>query len=228
MKKNSKKHDHDSSSAAEFKLVIGDKTLSSWSMRAWLCAVQTGAPFKEICIQLDRPDTAKQIAKYSETGKVPVLIHGKNTVWDTLAIAEYLHEIYPESNIWPKDSSDRALARSYAAEMHSGFASLRDQCSMDLSLKIKMNHMTNATIADIKRILQMWTQALKKSKGPFLFGDFSAADAFFAPVVFRFISYGVNITDKKVLQYIQNVQGHHGIQFWVEEAKTEKLYRPKF
>ena len=220
--------DHKHSTKPEFSLVIGDKTLSSWSLRAWLCAVQTGAPFKEICIALDTPKTSAQIKKHSPSGKVPVLIHGQNTVWDTLAIAEYLYELYPESGLWPKDPKARAMARSYTAEMHSGFMSLRSQCSMDLSLRIQIKHLTSGTVADIQRLLNMWTAALKKSKGPYLFGDFCIADAFFTPVVFRFISYGIQISDKTVLQYMQNIQEHHGVQFWVEEAKKEKLYRQKF
>lgn len=220
--------EHKHSTKPEFNLVIGDKTLSSWSLRAWLCALQTGAPFKEICVALDTPKTSAQIKKHSPSGKVPVLIQGQTTVWDTLAIAEYLHEQYPEAGLWPKDKNLRAQARSYASEMHSGFMSLRSQCSMDLSLNIKINHLTAGTIADIQRILSMWSAALKKSKGPFLFGDFCIADAFFAPVVFRFVSYGILISDKSILNYMRNVQEHHGVQFWVQEAQKEKLYRHKF
>ncbi|WP_413944419.1 glutathione S-transferase family protein [Bdellovibrio sp. HCB-162] len=211
-----------------FDLVIGDKAYSSWSMRAWLVAVQSGLPFREINIKLDSPKTAEQILKHSPSKKVPALKHGKTIVWDSLAIAEYLHELSPEAKLWPDDSALRALARSYAAEVHSGFASLRTELSMDIQLKTKARHLSRGAIADIERILEMWKTALKQSEGPYLFGDFTIADAFFAPIVFRFLSYGVQIKDKMVLEYMNNVQEHHGVQFWVEEALQEKNHSPVF
>lgn len=211
-----------------FDLIIGDKTLSSWSMRAWLVAVQSGLPFKEIMIPLDQPDTAKKILKYSPAGKVPALRNGKMIIWDSLAIAEYLNELSPEAQLWPEDIGARALARSYAAEMHSGFTSLRSQLSMDLQYKGNAKHLSPGTIKDIERILEMWKTALKVSEGPYLFGDFCIADAFFAPVVFRFLSYNVQIKDKMIRQYMQNIQDHHGVQFWVEEALKEKIARKVF
>lgn len=219
---------HVHSNKPVFDLVIGDKTFSSWSMRAWLVAVQSGLPFREINVQLDTKTTAQQIAKHSPLGKVPVLRHGKITVWDSLAIAEYLHELSPQAQLWPADPELRAMARGYAAEMHSGFSSLRSQCSMDLRLKTKLTHLHKGTIADIERILEMWKVALKDNGGPYLFGEFCIADAFFAPVVFRFLSYGIEIKDKKVLEYMDNIQEHHGVQFWVEEARKEKLPRIVF
>ncbi len=211
-----------------FELVIGDKAYSSWSMRAWLVAVQSGLPFKETLVKLDAPTTAKQISKYSPSGRVPVLRQGKIVVWDSLAIAEFLNEISPEAKLWPEDKTLRAQARSYAAEMHSGFTSLRTQLSMDLQLKSKSRHLSTGTIADIERILELWKSALAKSHGPFLFGDFCIADAFFAPVVCRFISYGVVIKNKDILQYMQNIQDHHGVQFWIEQAMEEKNKSPLF
>lgn len=211
-----------------FELVIGDKAYSSWSMRAWLVAVQSGLPFKEINVKLDTPKTAEQIAKHSPSGKVPALKHGKTVIWDSLAIAEYLNEISPEAKLWPEDAATRAVARSYAAEAHSGFANLRMHLSMDLQLRAEARHLTSGAIADIQRILEMWRTALKVSKGPYLFGDFSIADAFFAPIVFRFISYGIKIKDKTALAYMQNIQDHHGVQFWVEEAMAEKNTTPVF
>ena len=211
-----------------FQLVIGDKTLSSWSMRAWLCAVQTGLPFKEIYIPLDTPKTAQKIRKFSPTGKVPLLLHGKNVIWDSLAIAEYLHELSPEAGLWPKEFELRALARSYAAEMHSSFFGLRTQCSMDLSLRTRVKHLSQETVSDIQRILKMWKAAIRISEGPCLFGSFCAADAFFAPVVFRFLSYGIEVSDKDILQYMENIKDHHGVQYWLNEAKKEKPFRFKF
>ncbi|MFV8249120.1 glutathione S-transferase family protein [Bdellovibrio bacteriovorus] len=211
-----------------FDLIIGDKTFSSWSMRAWLVAVQSGLPFREINITLDQPKTAAQIAKFSPSGKVPALKQGKIILWDSLAIAEYLNELSPEAKLWPEDIGARALARTYAAEVHSGFASLRSQLSMDLKHSEEIRHLTPATIADINRVLEMWTTALKVSEGPYLFGDFCIADAFFAPIVFRFLSYKIQIKDKMVKAYMKNIQDHHGVQFWVEEALKEKTPRKVF
>ncbi|MBO9667837.1 MAG: glutathione S-transferase family protein [Bdellovibrio sp.] len=205
-----------------FDLVIGDKTFSSWSMRAWLVAVQSGLPFREIMIKLDEKNTAAQIAKHTDSGKVPVLKQGKRVIWDSLAIAEYLNELSPEAQLWPEDAGTRALARSYAAEMHSGFTHLRAAMSMDLKHDATARHLSSGVISDIERVLKMWKAALQVSEGPFLFGEFCIADAFFAPVVFRFVSYKVKIKDKMIKQYMKNIQAHHGVQFWVEEAMKEK------
>lgn len=211
-----------------FELIIGDKTFSSWSMRAWLVAVQSGLPFKEINITLDQPNTAAKIAKYSSSGKVPALKQGKIVIWDSLAIAEYLNELSPEARLWPEDIGARALARSYAAEMHSGFTSLRSQLSMDLQHTEEAKHLSPGTIQDINRILELWKTALSVSEGPYLFGDFCIADAFFTPVVFRFLSYKIQIKDKMIKRYMKNIQEHHGVQFWVEEALKEKTPRKVF
>lgn len=211
-----------------FDLIIGDKTFSSWSMRAWLVAVQSGLPFREVNIALDQPKTADQIAKHSPSGKVPALKQGKIVLWDSLAIAEYLNELSPEAKLWPEDIGARALARSYASEVHSGFASLRSQLTMDLKHTEEIRHLSPGTMADIERILKMWTTALKVSEGPYLFGDFCIADAFFAPIVFRFLSYKIQIKDKMAKAYMKNIQQHHGVQFWVEEALKEKTPRKVF
>lgn len=206
-----------------FELVIGDKTFSSWSMRAWLVAVQSGLPFKETLIQLDTPQTEAAIAKHSPSGKVPVLKHGKTVVWDSLAIAEYLNELSPEAQLWPADAALRAQARSFAAEMHSGFASLRGELSMDLRQKTEVHHLSSRAVDDIMRVLELWTLALSKSQGPYLFGDFCIADAFFAPVVFRFKTYGIKIKDKGLQAYMKNIEAHHGVEFWLSEARKEKI-----
>ncbi|MNL14056.1 Glutathione S-transferase YfcF [compost metagenome] len=197
-------------------------------MRAWLVAVQSGLPFKEIKIELDIPSTTAKIAKVSPSGKIPLLKNGKIIIWDSLAIAEYLNELSPEAKLWPEDMGARALARSYAAEMHSGFVNLRSQMSMDVQLSAELRHLTPGTISDIKRILEMWKTALKVSEGPYLFGDFCIADAFFAPVVFRFISYKILIKDPMIKRYMKNIQEHHGVQFWIDEAKKEKKQRLRF
>ncbi len=203
-------------------LVIGDKNLSSWSMRAWLAAKAAGLPFKEIKIILDRPSTAKEIAKYSPSNRVPCLIHDDTVIWDSLAICEYLAELAPKKNLWPANPAERALARSYTAEMHSSFQSLRDQCSMDIRLKIEIRHLTTGTIKDIRRLTELWSTAMKNSGGPFLFGEFGIVDAFYAPVVFRFLSYGIGVKDPRAKKYMHNMQNYPHIRAWVNEALTEK------
>jgi glutathione S-transferase len=209
-------------SKSEFSIVIGDKNLSSWSLRPWLVLKKTGVQFKEIKIQLDTETTSAEIKKYSEAGKVPVLIHKGLTVTDSMAICEYLHEIFPDKKLWPASVEDRALARSYAAEMHSSFQSIRSQLSMDIRLRMKINHLLPSTITDIKRVIHIWSTCLKKSNGPFLFGEFGIVDAFYAPVVLRFISYGIDIKDKRILQYMKSVTTDPDMKQWIEAANKEK------
>lgn len=210
-------------------LVIGNKNLSSWSMRPWLVLKASGLKFKEINIELDTPETTKNIKQYSPTGKVPVLVHGDLHVWDSLAISEYIAELTadlaPDKNLWPVDLQDRAIARSYVAEMHSGFMSLRNQLSMDISLRTEIKHLVPGTISDIERIISMWDEALSNSKGPFLFGEFGIVDAFYAPVVFRFQSYGIQIKNKKVQKYMQSILKLDIVQEWVKSSGKEK-YKP--
>lgn len=202
------------------KLIIGDKSLSSWSMRAWLVMRASGIPFKEIYIKLDQPQTKSKILRYSPSGRVPALVDGSITVWDSLAIAEYLAE--KEPSLWPQDSAARAEARSYCAEMHSGFTALRAQLSMDLLLKMRVRHLETATLADIRRLIQLWELALKKYGGPYLFGEFSIADAFFAPVAFRFISYGIDIRSNLAKKYMRQLQKNSWVNEWVRSAQRER------
>lgn len=213
---------------ATLQIVIGDQNLSSWSMRPWLALKASGLPHKQIKILLDRPDTARKIAEHSPTGKVPALRHGDLTVWDSLAICEYIAELAPDKNLWPQNPQWRALARSYVAEMHSGFHSLRNQCGMDINLKINMNHLLPQTVNDIQRITAMWSQALKMSGGPYLFGEFGIVDAFFAPVVTRFETYGIDVRDPQLRRYIQTVLKNPHMKEWIAGAKKEKPYRLRF
>ncbi len=206
-------------------LVIGDKNLSSWSMRPWLALKHSGLSFKEKKIFLDKPNSKKEILKVSPSGKVPALIDGKTIVWDSLAICEYIAELAPSVNLLPEDARVRAVARSYISEMHSGFQSLRSQMSMDIQLKIKMNHLTSQTIADIERIVELWKSALRNSGGPYLFGQFTIADAFYAPVVMRFHSYGVTLKDRHCKKYVRQMLDNKHIKEWVTEAKKEKSVR---
>lgn len=177
-------------------LVIGDKVFSSWSMRPWLALTRAGAAFEEIQIRLRQADTPEQIAPHSAQGQVPVLKHEGLTLYDSLAICEYLHEVLPEAKLWPDDRAARALGRAAAAEMHGGFASLRGECSMDLSIHTRVE-LSEATAVNIRRIVALWSslRARYADRGPFLLGDWSIADAYFTPVATRFRSYGVRLSD---------------------------------
>lgn len=176
-------------------LLIGDKAWSSWSLRPWLALKQTGQPFTETLIRLRREETgAEARAAGSPTGQIPVLKDGAVTVWDSLAICEYLAERFPEARLWPTDPAARALARAAASEMHAGFTSLRGECPMDLALKTKAD-LSEATQTNIRRISDLWNAMLGRFGGPFLAGEWSIADAFFAPVATRFRSYGVHLSD---------------------------------
>lgn len=172
-------------------LVIGDKNLSSWSLRPWLLLRQADIPYTEHLVRLDRPGTKAEIAKHSPSGRVPCLIDGGTAIWDSLSIAEYLAEKFPEKGLWPADPKARAIARSVAAEMHSGFQALRAFWPMNFARE-GMRHMTSGIEADIARIAGIWETCRRDfgRDGPFLFGRFSIADAMYAPVVSRFQTYG--------------------------------------
>jgi glutathione S-transferase len=180
----------------EMEILIGDKVWSTWSMRAWLPLKHTGAPFTETLVRLrTEPTTANIRAAGSPSGLVPVLKDGDTTVWDSLAIGEYLAEKFPAAALWPADPAARALGRSAAAEMHSGFASLRGECPMDLALRSEVE-LSEATHQDIRRIVELWNGLLGRFGGPFLLGPaWSIADAFHTPVATRLRSYGVKLTD---------------------------------
>jgi glutathione S-transferase len=211
---------------AELILVIGNKNYSSWSMRPWVVLVAFDIPFKEIRICLDQADTATRIAEYSPAGRVPILIDGDLTVWDSLAICEYLADAFPDKNLWPRDTAARARARSVVAEMHGGFSALRSAMSMD----IRANHpgagRTTEAQADIGRITEIWEECLAKY-GPhqFLFGDFSIADAYYAPVVMRFRTYGVLLAPA-LQAYMERVIAHPAVARWMTEAYAETEFLP--
>jgi glutathione S-transferase len=176
-------------------ILIGDKLWSSWSMRPWLVLKRTGAPFTETLIRLRRPETEAEIhAAGSPSGKVPVLKDGDVVIWDSLAMCEHLAERFPAAKLWPDDATARALGRSAAAEMHSGFPSLRGECPMDLALKTEAE-LSAATHADIRRIVALWSDLLGRFGGPYLLGGWTIADAAFTPVATRFRSYGVRLSD---------------------------------
>ena len=209
------------------KIVVGNKKYSSWSLRGWLALKLTGAPFEEIVVALDMPDTAANIRRYSPSGRVPALIDGEITVWDSLALGEYLHEKFPQARLWPQDTARRAHARSVSAEMHSGFANLRNDCSMRIVEERPYKPLRAETQAEVDRIAAVWTECLRKSGGPFLFGkSFCLADVMYAPVVSRFRTYSIP-AEGAVKAYCDAVWAFPPLQEWVAAARVETL-RAKF
>lgn len=180
-------------------IVIGTKKWSSWSLRPWLVLKRLGQPFTETLVALRELDTTEATirASGSPSGLVPILKADEVTVWDSLAICEYLADRFPEANLWPADVTDRALARAAAAEMHAGFHSLRGECAMDLSAEPRAVTLSEATHKDIRRIVELWSDLRERfaGRGPFLLGDWSIADAFYTPVATRFRTYGVQLSD---------------------------------
>ena len=210
------------------KLVIANKNYSSWSMRPWVAMTAFDIPFEEIHVLLDQPDTSANIAKYSLSGRIPVLLDGKTAVWDSLAICEYLAEHFPSKHLWPQDAQARAIARAICAEMHSGFTGLRSAMSMNIRAEFPGKGRTPEAQADIGRISEIWEDCLSVV-GPhqFLFGDFSIADAYFAPVVMRFRTYAVSMAP--ALQgYVDRITHHPAVAKWIEGALTEKESIPKY
>lgn len=208
-------------------LIIGNKNYSSWSMRPWVAMTAFGIPFQEVRVLLDQPDTASQIAAYSASGRVPVLLAGEITVWDSLAICEYLAEQFPDKHLWPQDVAARALARSVCAEMHSGFTGLRSAMPMDIRMRLPGRGRNPASQADIGRISEIWEECLSRfGHHQFLFGQFSIADAYFAPVVMRFLTYGVTLAPA-LNAYCERVLAHPAVARWVEQALAEADSAPR-
>lgn len=178
-------------------LVVGTKRWSTWSLRPWLALKHTGAAFTETLVGLrqDEGRTEAAILPHSPSGLVPVLKDGGLSVWDSLAICEYLAEKFPAAKLWPDDPAMRAMARAAAAEMHSGFQSLRGECPMALEAEPKVTSLSEATQKNVRRIVALWSDLLGRSGGPFLAGEWSIADAFYTPVATRFRTYGVHLSD---------------------------------
>jgi glutathione S-transferase len=203
-------------------IVLGSKGYSSWSLRAWLALEQTGAPYAEVLVALDQPDTAANIRRHSPSGRVPTLLDGELAIWDSLAIGEYLAERFPEAGLWPADSTARAIARAVSAEMHSGFAALRQQMPMNLHRSPKDVARNPALDADIARILEIWRDCRARfgAGGPFLFGKQTLADAMFAPVVVRFRAYAVAL-DGEAAAYAQAIWSLPAMEKWTAAAVSE-------
>ncbi len=208
-------------------LVIGNKKYSSWSLRPWVLLKHFNLPFEETVIGLDLPDTAASIARFSKAGKVPVLIDEGLTVWDTLAIAEYLAEKFPDRHLWPADRRARALARSASAEMHSGFPNLRADCSMKILESHPIAKLRPETQVEVERVVSLWSECLGSSGGPFLFGAFSIADAMYAPVVSRFRTYALPASGAAAA-YLETMWALPAMQAWVEGARAETLRVKKY
>jgi len=211
-------------------LYIGNKNYSSWSMRSWVLLKQAGIPFKEAKVRFDAFDGdshfKQEILKVTPAGRVPALVDDGLVVWDTLAIAEYLAEKFPEKQLWPQDAKARARARSVCAEMHAGFSALRSNCPMNIEASLPQ---AGAIVwrdrpevrADVQRIVAMWSELLEQHRGPMLFGEFSNADAYFAPVCMRIKNYALPVPGH-ITDYIRRVCQLSGVKAWVEDALAEK------
>ncbi len=213
-------------------LFIGNKNYSSWSMRPWVLMRAFGIPFDEVMLRFDGFDADSRfkqaIGRISPVGKVPVLVDGDLVVWDTLAIAETLAERHPGLPLWPRDAQARARARSICAEMHSGFGALRSHCPMNIEAALpevgrRILVEQTGVQADLARLIALWTDALTASGGPFLFGEFGIADAYYAPVVGRMRTYALPVP-ARIATYIDSVWTNKGVAAWVADALAEKEY----
>lgn len=218
----------DNAGKAGWRLVIGNKNYSSWSMRPWVAMRAFNIPFKEIPVELGSADATEKIVRYSPSGRVPVLLADDMAVWDSLAICEFAAEQFPEKNMWPVNMQARATARSICAEMHSGFTGLRSAMWMNIRARFPGKGRTPEAQADIGRIIEIWEDCLSEF-GPhrFLFGDFSIADAYFAPVVMRFLTYAVWLPPA-LQAYADRVASYPAVAQWVNEAWAEKSTMEKY
>lgn len=211
-------------STDNFHLIIGNKNLSSWSLRPWLVLTHFGIPFHETLIRLDRPETRAKIREHSPSGLVPCLFHGEFAVWDSLAICEYLNELFPDRAMWPEERHSMARARSISLEMHSGFSALRTVWPMEFCRERADLWGGPAVRRDVARILQIFDETLEQfgnEDGPFLFGRFSIADAMFAPVISRFRTYGPVHVPARVIDYMDAVWTLPAMRSWGDGAREE-------
>jgi glutathione S-transferase len=207
---------------AKLTLVIASQNYSSWSLRPWIAMRAAEIPFEEIVIPLDQPDTASRIGEYSAAGLVPVLLDGDTTIWESLAILEYLAEKFPEKDLWPEGEVARATARAVSAEMHGGFNALRQQCPMNCRRTYETFELSPEVLRDADRVQSLWQDCRNRygGSGAFLFGAFGNADAMFAPVVSRFLTYGFPLDDV-AHAYVNAVTNHPAMQDWLKVAATE-------
>ncbi|HUE45805.1 MAG TPA: glutathione S-transferase family protein [Aestuariivirgaceae bacterium] len=203
-------------------LVIGNRNYSSWSMRPWFAMRVAGIEFTDEVIPLDQPETKQKIAAHSGAGRVPVLHHGEITVWESLAILEYLAETWPDAQLWPAAAGARAMARAAASEMHAGFQALRKHCPMNMRRARAPIVLPPGVTADVRRIEELWRTCRDAygGKGPFLFGRFTNADAMFAPVVNRFEVYAIEVSESS-RAYMEAVMALPAWQTWMSDAQAE-------
>ncbi|HLJ19805.1 MAG TPA: glutathione S-transferase family protein [Stellaceae bacterium] len=208
---------------ADFTLYIGNKNYSSWSLRGWLMVKAAGITFEEVLIRLRQPNTKAEVLRHSPSGRVPALVHGDVSIWESLAIGEYLAELFPDAQLWPRDRAARAFARSVSTEMHAGFSALRNHFPMNLRSSFPNRASTPEVQADIDRINAIWHDCRTRfgKDGPFLFGNaFGNADAMYAPVVSRFRTYKVEL-DAGAQAYCDAVWSFPPMQEWAAAAKNE-------
>lgn len=212
---------------AFMKIILGNKNYSSWSLRGWLAAKQSGLSFEELTVPLLGEDWEQRKRDMGEmqpsSGKVPILWDGDAVIWDSLAILEYLADKVGRDRFWPKDDTARGMARAMVAEMHSSYASLRAEMPMNIRRHVQLQNVSEQTKADIVRILQLWAEARARhgSAGPFLFGTFGAADIFYAPIVSRFLTYGIGVPGF-AQSYMQAVWEHDWMREWIGAAEAEE------
>ena len=209
---------------AKFHLVVANKTYSSWSLRAWLAMREFNIPLTETVIALDLPNTQRQIKAHTGAGRLPVLHHGSTTIWESLAILEYLAEKFPDKALWPRSSAARAMARAVANEMHAGFMALRNACPMNLRRPRKplARPLSDDVKSNVRRIETLWEECRKAygKGGPFLFGKFSIADAMYAPVVTRFDTYALKV-GSAARDYMDAVMATEAFRAWKADALQE-------
>jgi glutathione S-transferase len=223
------KRDTERAPRMTLKLVLANKAYSSWSLRPWILLVHFKILFEEIVIPLDLPSTRAAILEHSPTAKVPALIDGPITIWESLAIIEYIAEKYPRKAIWPRAKAARAHARAISSEMHAGFQSLREQCPTNFRRPVKRIDFTAGTLADVARIEAAWAEARKRfgKAGPFLFGRFSAADAMFAPVVNRLHVYDAPV-NKATRDYMNAMMALPAWKAWIRDGEAEEWRIAKY
>ncbi|WP_140919694.1 glutathione S-transferase family protein [Limnobaculum xujianqingii] len=202
-----------------YQLYIANKNYSSWSLRPWILLSQLGIPFEECIVPFDTGSNWEKFRRFSPSGKVPCLVDDQTIVWDSLAIAEYLAESYPE--VWPDSREARAWARCASAEMHSGFSVLRNSCPMSVGVRIRPHQLSESLITELARLSELWEQGLNQFGGPFLAGKkFTAVDAFFAPVAFRIQSYDLPVSPA-AKAYAERLLNLQSMMEWEEEALKE-------